>query len=162
MKLYEIDPYLLSARGTKGVLLSIMVATMFNDVESVLKNPNYGVNFDKKKQLLDTFQTVFEACRYISCHDLSESKEYYGGEALEEIARGANAVNIPSSFKRLLRETSEFVMCGNKFAFKFDTTGEKYTGETREMIDYLVRSILKECNVRLISGNSEITIELEV
>lgn len=163
MKVFKIDPYLINA-SSKGALLSIVIATLFNDFEKRLKAEEYKHNYFEKKQVLELFQTVYSACDYITNHDLSESKEYYGGMIVEDIARGANAVNIPNTIKELLLKFCEFMNYDKEFEFVFEVVTEAYRKDVMNKTDYLVRSIFKECDISKynITAKNSIIIRLGV
>lgn len=145
---FKIDPYLTSSQ-TKGELLSIVVASLFSRFTDRIKNENINHDFDKRKQLLDLFQTVYDSCNYIKHHDLSEpTEQYQGGYVIEELSRGASAVNIPSNFRKLLVDFLKFMdYIGEDVQLTFESPTELHSKKTKNNTDYLVRSILRECDV---------------
>lgn len=164
MNTYNIDPYLTSVQ-TKGNLLSLLIATLFAKFESRIKNSRVEHSFTEKKELLTMFQTVYDACSYIECHDLSEPSDYStAGRTIESLCMGSNAVNIPDNFRKLLQLFSDFMEIDDRrFEFIFDVPTELHLNKTKTHTDYLVRSIFRECSVVDYKINSHsINIKLEV
>jgi hypothetical protein len=96
-----IDPSLFESKDT---LLEIVISKMFLKFQKSLDNKDSDFNYDKKRELVTSFQCVFENLKTLH----NDKKVVYELDVIEALSKLANGSNLKENFYKLVDEFLNF------------------------------------------------------
>lgn len=91
-----IDPSFFNGDET---LFEIIVAKLFHQFEQKLKNSGSNIMDDKRRELISSFQQVFEDIK-----NQNNKSNVYNGDALDALIKLSTSSNLRKSFSQLLKQ----------------------------------------------------------
>jgi hypothetical protein len=96
ISLPTIDPSLFEEDEN---IIEVVLAQMFSDFETILKNSQREVEQDTRRKLLERFDVV-----YRNLQTIIKGRKNYDGESLETLSKLAQSTNLRDNFKKLVHE----------------------------------------------------------